>query len=317
MTEEGVVVEIQFGIQGHHIAALGDRQGIDLHLRAVLFQKEAVHGVDEPTRGPQPSGGKPQKDAGLSRLIGLQPESGVDLFAEDGGGILFRDSFDLHATFPTGDEDRAISHTVQGNREVKFPGDFRRFPHQNGMDRLPLGSGLMGDQLIANHARGDIADLGGGFDEMDPRFESVLECALPAASRVDLGLDDKAVAGKRTGNGFRFFRRASHGPAGNRHPGRGQKVACLVFVNVHEVEKLMTASVLERGNRVNLEPELRGGELYSCAGGSGNSSGAANGEKSGAPVLEPTFMLKGESSLEEKPVKSRSVLLISLISGTF
>ena len=36
---------------------------------------------------------------------------------------------------------------------------------------------------------------------------------------------------------------------------------------------------------------------------------------SGAEALVLIFILMGESSLDEKPVRSRSVLLISLISG--
>ena len=91
VTEEGVVVEIQFGVEGYHIAALGDGERVDLNLGTVFFEEEAVHGVDQATGGAQAGGGKAEEDAGFAGLVGLEPQAGMDLFAENGGRIFFGD----------------------------------------------------------------------------------------------------------------------------------------------------------------------------------------------------------------------------------
>jgi len=50
---------------------------------------------------------------------------------------------------------------------------------------------------------------------MNPTLVTILEMAFTAPAGMDLGLDDKTVTGKTTGDGFGLFRSTGDGSAGN------------------------------------------------------------------------------------------------------
>jgi len=234
VTKDGVVIEVEFRIEGDHISALGDGQRIDLHLGAVLFDEKAIGSVKETTGSAKAGRGEPEEDADLAGLVGLKAEAGMNGFPQDGFGIFLRDGLDIHSALLAGNDDGTARSAVENDGQVKFAGDFGGFPDQNGVDRFTLGSGLMRDEGVANHVGRDVFDLPGGFDEMYTPLKTVFEMAFAPPACMDLGFDDEAVTRKAPGNRFSLFRGAGDSSTGNGDTRRSEKFPCLIFVDVHK-----------------------------------------------------------------------------------
>jgi hypothetical protein len=234
VTKDGVVIEVEFRIEGDDIPSFGDGQGVDLHLGAVLFDKEAIGSVKKTTGSAKAGRGKAEEDTDFAGLVGLKAEAGMNGFPQDGFGIFLRDGLDIHSALLTGNDDGATGSAVENDGQVKFAGDFGGFPDQNGVDRFTLGSRLMRDEGVANHVGRDVFDLPGGFDEMNTSLETVLEMAFAPPAGMDLGLDDEAVTRKAPSNRLSLFRGMGDGSTGNGDTRRSEKFPCLIFVDVHK-----------------------------------------------------------------------------------
>ena len=78
MAEEGVVVEVELRVEGEHIAALGDDQGVDLDHGTIAGDEEAVEAGEEFAGRPHLGGGKSELTGELARLVGLKTEQRID-----------------------------------------------------------------------------------------------------------------------------------------------------------------------------------------------------------------------------------------------
>jgi len=234
VTKDGVVIEVEFGIEGDYIPALGDGERVDLHLGAVLFDKKAIGGVKKTTGSAKSGRGEAEEDTDLTGLIGLETEAGMDGFPKDGLGIFFCDRLDIDPTLLAGDNHRTAGGTVQNNGEVKFPGDLGRFADQDGVDWFSFWAGLMRDEGVTDHNGSDVFDLPRGFNEMNTSLVTIRKMALPSPAGMDLGLDNEAVARKPAGDGFGLFRGTGDGSTGNGDPRGCEEFACLIFVDVHK-----------------------------------------------------------------------------------
>jgi len=249
--KDSVVIEVEFRIEGDHISALGDGQGVDLHLGAVLFDEKAIGGVKKTTGGTKAGRGKAEEDADLAGLVGLEAEAGMNGFPQDGFGIFLRDGLDIHSALLASNDDGAARSAVENDGQIELPGDLSGLTDQNGVDRLTLGPGLMRDEGVTEHVGRDVFDLPGGFDEMNTSLETVFEMAFAPPAGMDLGLDDEAVTRKAPGNRFSLFRGAGDSSTGDGDTRRSEKFPCLIFVDVHEEGKLMNDRVGQSSFVVN------------------------------------------------------------------
>ena len=90
------------------------------------------------------------------------------------------------------------------------------------MNGFSLRPRLVGDEGVADHVGGDVFDLAGSFDEVDPPLKTVFKMAFTPSAGMDLGLDDEAVTRQAAGNRFSLLRTMGHSSPRNRHPSRGQ-----------------------------------------------------------------------------------------------
>ena len=100
--------------------------------------------------------------------------------------------FDVHAAFGRSHQDDFLGHAVGDQRNVQFLFDVGAFFHQQAVDFLAFGAGLVRDQLHAH-------DLVSVFFDLFDRFCHFHAAALAAATCVDLRLDDPY----RAAQGFR------------------------------------------------------------------------------------------------------------------
>ena len=156
----------------------------------------------------------------------------VDFF-----GGLFGDGFNVHAALGAGDNDWSGSGAVDEHRDVEFFFDLHGFGHENFADEATGFTGLVGDECLAEHFRGEVEGFGRGFAKVDATLETILERTLAAAAGVDLGFDDEIFPGERGGDFFGFLGcgRDAAGAVGDAV--FIEEFFGLVFVDVHLVVK--------------------------------------------------------------------------------
>jgi hypothetical protein len=97
--------------------------------------------------------------------------------------MLLGDLFDVHAAFVGGDDGDAARLAVDQERQVDLAGDVEPLLDVEAAHLLPLGAGLLGDQLHAQDLAGQVDGLpGAALGDLDA-------AALAAAAGVDLRLD--------------------------------------------------------------------------------------------------------------------------------
>ncbi len=237
VAEEGVVVEVELRIERADVAGFGDDKRVDLHHRAIAGDEEAVEVFKERAGGLEECGGNAEELRKFARLVGLEAEERVDRDVVDFFGGLFGDGFDVHATFGAGNYDRCGSRAVDEHRDVEFLFDLDGLGDEDLANEASIRTGLVGNEGLAEHFRGEIAGFGRGFAKMDTALEAVFKRTLAAAAGVDLGFDDEIFACERGGDFFGFL-----GSGGDAAGAVGDAVFIeeffgLVFVDVHQVVK--------------------------------------------------------------------------------
>ena len=231
---EGVVVEIEFGVEGEEIPVLGDDEGIDLDLGAIAGDEEFKESGEEFGGGVDLGAVEAEGFGEFASLEGLEAEDGVDGFAEDFFWGVFGDVFDVHAAGGAGDDDGGAGGAIDENGEVEFAGDGGGFGDEDFGDEFSFGASLVGDEGLAEHGGGEFADAIDGSGHMDTALEAAGESAFSAAARVDLGFDHELSGAEVSGDVGGFI-----GGMGDRAAGGGdaeffEEFAGLVFVNVHK-----------------------------------------------------------------------------------
>ncbi|MDT4839293.1 hypothetical protein FQZ97_730790 [compost metagenome] len=183
MTEQGVGVEVELGVQGDDVALAVAVQRVDfdqgsvgVHV-ALVELLEHVHGLGGGISG------QADRIGDLGGLLGRQAGQRIDVFGDDflGGGV--GHFLDVHAAFAGGDERNLLGGAVGDQRHVVFLLDVGAVFDVQAADLLAFRAGLMRDQLHAQDFRGQLADV-------VQRARQLHAAALAAAARVDLRLDD-------------------------------------------------------------------------------------------------------------------------------
>ncbi len=236
LAEQGVVVEVELGVEGEEALVWGDHEWVDLDERAIGFD-EQLEEVGEELGGLVHQGAT-QAEGGCDAagLVCLQADGGVDGDAEDLFWGFFGDGFDVHPAFGAGDDHGGGGGAVEQDGEVEFALDINGFGDEQFADQLAFGAGLVSDQRLADHLAGGRGCFFGVVAEVHAAFEPVLECPFSAATGMDLGFDDDVPD---TG-GCEFLRDFSCflGAVSDFAAGGGDAVfleefSGLVFVDVH------------------------------------------------------------------------------------
>ena len=230
---EGVVVEIELGVEGDDLAVGGDGERIDLHEGAVGFDVEIPEGGEKlhglvHLRAAQIEGG-----GDLAALVGLQAEGRVDELLGDLFRRLFRDFLDVHAAFRAGDDGVAAGATVEEDGKVVFLRDVHGFGDEHLAHQFAFRAGLVGDEGLAEHLAGDLFRLFRGVHDMDAAFEAVFEGAFSTTTGMDLGFDHEAGSADLTRCGACFLRRAGDDALGAGDAEFFKQLLGLVLVDVH------------------------------------------------------------------------------------
>ena len=195
--EQGVVVEVDLGVEDDHVALLGDRQRVDLGEARVLLQehlREGVHdrlGLVHLVAGEAEFVGQP---AGLERQQARSP-------GETGTLMIFSGCLAATSSMSMPPSALAIRTgtpmgAVEDHAEVELLGRLGVGLDDQLADLLAFRAGLLGLERVLEHRLGDGSRLLLRRDELHPaELVGVAdELALPAAAGVDLGLDHDSAA---------------------------------------------------------------------------------------------------------------------------
>ena len=187
LAEEGVVVEVELRVEGEESLVGRHHERVDFDEGAIGLDEEAVE-VGEQFRGLVHQGAA-QAEGGCdaSGLVGLEADGGVDADSEDFFRGLFGNGFDVHSAFGAGDDDRSRCGAVEEDGKVEFALDVNGFGDEDFADEFSFRTGLMGDEGLADHFAGGCGCFVGVVTEVNAAFEAIFECALSAATGMDLG----------------------------------------------------------------------------------------------------------------------------------
>ena len=147
---------------------------------------------------------------------------GIDVVFENVGG----DLLDLHAALGRRHEGRPAGLAVDQHAEIELARDIAAVLDVDPLDLTPGRSGLMGDQVHADHV------LGCRLDGLE-RLDDLDATALAAPAGVDLGLDHPHRTAEPLGDGDGLLRGIGDAAVRHRHSVFRQQRLGLIFMNVH------------------------------------------------------------------------------------
>lgn len=160
LTELGVLVEAELGIHGKNLVIGGFGQRVDLDLGGITLHEDLVQVLD---------GGLGVLDA-LLREAEVGRDATGDLVgntlvdvnggSDDGIGVLLGDGLDIHTTLGGGNNHGSLGSTVHEDGKVEFPTGELALTDQDGVARATAGTGLLGNELVADHLFGEHLGLG-------------------------------------------------------------------------------------------------------------------------------------------------------------
>src|SRR5208282_1898853 len=103
----------------------------------------------------------------------------MNRFTHDGFGMGLGDFFDIHSTRRAGHENDFPDTAIDENTEIQFALDVQAFFNENALDGTAAGTSLRGDEICAQHMRGDFRSFVRRVRELDA-------ARLAAATSVDL-----------------------------------------------------------------------------------------------------------------------------------
>jgi len=219
MTEHGVVIQIDLGIDGVPLAFGSENPGVDFGQTGVRSHESGVkllHG------GCQLAGlldiVGDQAHAHIHGFVIKQTVTGIDGELEDELWSILGHLFDFNATFGAGHEQHALAVAVDQHADVVLAGDIHRRRDQHRAHGVPLDV----------HAQ-DI--LGIGFHIFNGRTEFDAT-SLAAATGKHLGLHHHGQTvlfgtGHSIGNGL------NRCPAGHWQAKASKNLLSLIFVDIH------------------------------------------------------------------------------------
>ena len=218
VTERGVVVEADLGVEGVHLAGRLQDQRVDLGEVAVALGEAAVE-LDEDVGGAvERPLGQLRVDAGLAGRREVEAVDRVDVQHDDRVGVGLGDGLDLDATLGGQHQEVLLGRAVEGEAGVVLLVDVARVLDPDPLDEMAL-------DVHAEDVPGVLADLVGVVGELDA-------AGLAAATDLHLGLDDDGVAGL-VGLRDRLVDGVGHATPADRDVVAGEVLLALVLEEIH------------------------------------------------------------------------------------
>ncbi len=200
MPEQGIRIEVEFGIECQHPAVSGHDQRVDLGERCIAFDERTVQPVHELASLYH----RCLRHADFScNVVGLalgQTRHRIDgdfvnLFRRVGGDFL-----DFHAALRTRHQGHPLRGAVDHHAHVQFLGDVGALFHEQALHQAAFGTGLVGNERHAENLRGI-------FMHLVERLRHLDAAALAAPSGMDLRLHDPDLSAELARGGIRLAHR--------------------------------------------------------------------------------------------------------------
>ena len=159
LAEVGVVVEAELGVHGEDLVVGGLGQGVDLDLGGITLGEDLVQVLD----GVLSVLDALLREAELGRDVAgdVVGDTNVDVDGggDDGLGVLLGDGLNVHTTLRRSHDDGALRSAVHEDGKVELSARELALDNEDGVAETTCGSGLLGDELVADHLVGE----DGGF----------------------------------------------------------------------------------------------------------------------------------------------------------
>ena len=155
LTEVCVIVKVQLGIHGKNAVVGGLGQRVDLNLSGILLHKNLVQLLDGVLSLLNALFGEAELVRNIARNLVGHTFVNVDMRSNDSFGVLLGNSLDVHTTLRRSDDHRALGGAVHEDSEVEFSAGKLALDDVDGIAEPTSGSGLLGDELMANHLVGE------------------------------------------------------------------------------------------------------------------------------------------------------------------
>lgn len=160
LSEVGVVVEPELGIHGHDLVISRLRPGVNLNLCAVLVLENSIHLLQVLSRFRYSLIRESNLSGNFRGEFVGEAFVDVDGVGLDCGGVRFGDFFNVHSSLRGGDDDGALALTVHEDGEVELSAGEFSFDDVDGFAGSALLTGLLRDELVADHFGGEGAGFG-------------------------------------------------------------------------------------------------------------------------------------------------------------
>jgi hypothetical protein len=218
--------KLNLGVEGHHVALVGDHQWVDLEQRGVEVVERPVAGEEQLCGLARDLTGQPKVVGDFARVVPAQADAGAEANPDNRFGGVSRGFLDIDAALAHGERSGSAGFPVVQDRKVVLALDGAAGFDIDSAHLASLRAGLGGDQ---GHAQ----NLVGGFHGLGNRTSELHAARLAASAHMDLRLDhhDLLVEPLRDPHGFVGF--VSDIAGRNLDAVFGEKLLGLVFVNVH------------------------------------------------------------------------------------
>jgi len=160
LAELGVIVEAKLGVHSQNLVVGGLGQRVDLDLGSITLHEDLVEildgglGILNALLGEAKVGSNSAGD-----FVG-DTDLDVDWGRDDGLGVFFGDSLDIHTTLRRCDDHGALGTTVHQDSEIELTAGELALADENGVAVTAGSASLLGDELVADHLRGEHLGLG-------------------------------------------------------------------------------------------------------------------------------------------------------------
>ncbi|KAH3664244.1 hypothetical protein OGAPHI_004596 [Ogataea philodendri] len=207
LSESSVVVETELGVHAQNLVVLGLCEWVDLDLGGVLLFEDLVQFFDGVCSLWNGLWSELETRGDLDgQLVG---NSGLVVHREllDGIWVFLGNSLDVHTSLGGSNNQGRLVLSVHDDGQVCLLLGVLSLNNVHGRDNLTSGTGLLGDQLVANHLTSKVLGLFWRLNQSDTGLQSAVEMTLTSTSGQSLGLDDQLVGSQRLGDLVSSLRR--------------------------------------------------------------------------------------------------------------
>ncbi len=165
MTEQGVIIEIEFRIERNQLARFGDHERINFHLAGIGRLERLIEAKEQFLKIAMQLGRNLHAKRQFTGVIGLNPRRRVDRHRDNFFGRVMGNILNIHAAFFATNKADAAMLTIKHGRKVKLRTNVRALLDINPLDFFTLRPGLVGNQNHAQHFFGEALDLIQRFSE--------------------------------------------------------------------------------------------------------------------------------------------------------